>query len=237
MVRARLGLAFVCLASACDNNGVEIPHDAARPVAPSVALTPDAAPSHPASAPQQTPAAPRAETPQPRLDLPAAGPALPADVSRTPKSTINRLIRPHLRGRALAHRVYQARFGPSATTGAPTAVVLARTTEPGEPTRVSGFAQSKSQRYEFPRLHDGDALDRVAAVMFRDLDDDQDREVIILIAYSDEDPEAPPYFSNVALDWDAQQGRFVRLEQIEGEIEAFSTAGEVLAHLRRLSPP
>ena len=82
-----------------------------------------------------------------------------------------------------------------------------------------------------------EALDRVAAVMFRDIDDDPDREVIVLIAYTDEDPEAPPYFSNVALDWDAQQGRFVRLEQVEGEIEAFGTAGEVIAHLRQLSPP
>ena len=226
MVRARLGL-LACLLGACDNTAVEIPHDAARPVAPAVAIAPEE-PRHPAEV---------AEVAAIRLDLPTSGPELPADVARAPKGYIKRMIRPHLRGRALAHRVYQAHFGPTASTGAPTAVVLARTNEPGKSGRVSGFAHSKNERFDFPPLHDGDALDRVAAVMFRDIDDDPDREVIVLIAYTDEDPEAPPYFSNVALDWDAQQGRFVRLEQVEGEIEAFGTAGEVIAHLRQLSPP
>ncbi|MCR9161343.1 MAG: hypothetical protein ACE37F_12210 [Nannocystaceae bacterium] len=221
MKRAGLGLALVTLASACDNAAVELPHDAARPVAPSVAH---------GSEPAQV-EAPRQVV---KLDLPALTPTPPADVARTPKRYIKRMIGPHLRGRALAHRVYQARFGPSATTGAPTAVVLARSTGPGTAGRVSGFAHSKNERFDFPPLHDGDALDRVAAVMFHDVDDDPDREVIVLIAYADEDPEAPPYFSNVALDWDAQQGRFVRLDQVEGEIEAFRTAGEVLAHLRHL---
>lgn len=223
MIRVGLGL-LALLVGACDNSAVEIPHDAARPVAPAVAIAPDA----PEAA---------ATHERVRLDLPASGPELPADVSRAPKNYVKRMIRPHLRGRALAHRVYQARFGPTTATGAPTAVVLARTTEPGKPGRVSGFAHSKTERFDFPPLHDGGALERVAAVMFRDIDDDPDREVIVLIAYADEDPEAPPYFSNVALDWDAQQGRFVRLEQVEGEIEAFSTAGEVLAHLRQLNPP
>lgn len=224
MTRARLGLALVWLLGACDNAAVELPHDAARPLAPPVAI----------ARPE-----PEAPTPDPplRLDLPTSGPALPADVSRAPKSYVQRVLQPHLRGRALAHRVYQARFGPTASTGAPTAVVLARTTEPGTPGRISGFAHSKGERFDFPPLHDGDTLDRVAAVMFRDIDDDPDREVIVLIAYVDEGPEAPPYFSNVALDWDAQQGRFVRLERVEGEIEAFSTAGEVVAHLRRLNLP
>ena len=158
-------------------------------------------------------------------------------MARAPQRYIDRSIRPLLHGRALAHRVYRGRFGPSAVTGQPTAVVLAHAAAPGKAPRLVGFAHSDDTRFDFPALQDeDDAFQRVAAVMFRDVDEDSDREVIVLVAYNDEDPQAPPYFSNVVLDWDAPQGRFVRLEQLEGEIEALATASEVTARLRALSP-
>lgn len=174
------------------------------------------------------------DAPEAVLDTTAhvAASELDGGVTRASKNTLRRSVKPLLRGRALAHRVYEARFGPTASTDAPTAVVLTRG---GEPPELGGFALSGGTQFAFPRLHDGDTpLDRVAAVMFRDVDRDPDREVIALVAYADEDPEAPPYFSNVVLDWDASRGRFVRLEQLEGEVEALHTAAEVLARLRKL---
>ena len=232
MVCAAWVCAGLCAGLACDGDTVELPRDAARPLVP--AAVPVVA---------ELVAAAHAAT-----DLPAdaheesGGSELPADVTRAPSRYVRRTVTPQLRGKALAHRVYQARFGPSAATGEPTAVVLTRSSRPGEPARVDGFALSGSARFEFPSLHDGGgdgdaALDRIAAVMFRYVDRDPDHEVIILIAYQDEDPQASPYFSNVVLDWDTTEGRFVRLERLEGEIEAFGTAGEVTAHLRRISPP
>jgi hypothetical protein len=109
-------------------------------------------------------------------------------------------------------------------------------TRGGQPPELGGFALSDGEQFAFPRLHDGDTpLHRVAAVVFRNVDGDPDRELIALVEYEDEDPEAPPYFSNVVLDWDAPRGRFVRLEQLEGEVESLHTAGEVLARIRKLA--
>lgn len=234
-MRLPLVLIFAGSVAACDADAVELPRDAARPIAPPAVVSVAA---DPVPVPED-----RDAGPPPKADLPPSS-DLPPDVSRASSRYVHRNVTPRLHGRALAHRVYQARFGPSSATGDPTAVVLTRSARPGEPSRVAGFALSKGERFDFPALHEGGdegargpALDRVAAVMFRDVDTDPDLEVIVLIAYEDEVPEAPPFFSNVVLDWDAPAGRFVRVERLEGEIEAFSTAGEVAAHLRRISPP
>lgn len=223
MSRFSLVLTALCLLAGCPDPSIELPRDAARPVSP-----PAVAIAH-ADEAQGT----RDEPELGAQPLPAEPPAeLSGEVSRASKKTIRTAIEPLLRGRALAHRVYEARFGPTANTDAPTAVVLTRG---GQPPELGGFALSGGKQFAFPRLHDGDTpLHRVAAIMFRDVDRDPDREIIALIAYADEDPEAPPYFSNVVLDWDAPRGRFVRLEQLEGEVEALHTAGEVLARLRKL---
>lgn len=225
MSRFRLDLTALCVSLGtlvgCPDPSIELPRDAARPLSrPAAAISHEAEPKHPPA------------EPSPKATTSVAASELEGDVTRASKQTLRHSVEPLLRGRALAHRVYEARFGPTITSGAPTAVVLTRG---GQPPELGGFALSAGEPFAFPRLHDGDTpLDRVAAVMFRDVDQDPDREVIALVAYADEDPEAPPYFSNVVLDWDASRGRFVRLEQLEGEIEALHTAGEVLARLRKL---
>lgn len=229
MSRFRLDLTALCVSLGtivgCPDPSIELPRDAARPL------------SRPAAALSHT----EKPKPTPTRDEPEAAPdataavvpsELEGGVARASKKTLRSSVEPLLRGRALAHRVYEARFGPTVSTHAPTAVVLTRG---GHPPELGGFALSAGEQFAFPRLHDGDdPLERVAAVMFRNVDRDPDREIIALVAYADEDPEAPPYFSNVVLDWDASRGRFVRLEQLEGEIEALHTAGEVLARLRKL---
>jgi len=224
MCRFSLVVTALCFLAGCPDPSIELPRDAARPrSAPAVAI------SHSEDAAKATrdEFATSVDTAQPQ-----APPELSGAVSRTSKKAIRTSIEPLLRGRALAHRVYEARFGPTASTNAPTSVVLTRG---GQPPELGGFALSGGKQFAFPRLHDGDTpLHRVASIMFRDVDRDPDREIIALIAYADEDPEAPPYFSNVVLDWDAPRGRFVRLEQLEGEVEALHTAGEVLARLRKL---
>ena len=220
----RLVFTALCVAAGlgpgCQEASIELPRDAARPMRPAAALAPVA------------PDKPSAAAPDLNSSAAPAGAMLGGEVTRVPKATLRASVTPLLRGRALAHRVYQARFGPTATTDAPTAIVLTQT---GTPLELGGFALSGGKQYALPRLHDGDgALQRVVAIMFRNVDLDPDREVIALITYADEDPEAPPYFSNVVLDWDASRGRFVRLEQLEGEVEALPTAGDVLARLRKL---
>ncbi len=210
---------------ACDQSSVQLPHDAAHPMRPAAAV------------PASEAASPKKSAPDP---LAAAAPETEAtvsetaDVKRASRGYVSRIVKPALGEATLAHRVYRARFGPSSQTGAPTAVVLTRNRG-----QVGGFALSEGERFPFPSLHDsepdGALLDRVAAVVFRDLDPDPDPELVVLIAYhDDDDPQGVPYFSNVVLDWDATAGRFVRLERIEGEVEAMQTAGEVLAHLRKL---
>jgi len=217
-------LVSTALLLGCGDEIVELPRDAARPLA----APPIAAAEH-ATAPKAD------ATPIP--DTPVVGPVPAADVSATSQRDLDRVVTPMLHGRALAHGVYQARFGPSSSTGQPTAIVLTRSATPSGPSTLGGFAVSGRTRFELPILHDGDALHSVAAIMFRDVDDDPDREVIVVVSYRDEDPAAPPFFSNVVLDWDVPQARFVRRERLEGELEAMRTAGEVAAHLRRLNPP
>lgn len=225
MPRFSLVLTALCLATGCPDPSVELPRDAARPIAPPAAALSQATKAKETT--RQEPTGPTVAGPD------SETPSLTGDVARASKATIRTSIKPLLRGRALAHRVYEARFGPTAATDAVTAVVLTRG---GQPPELGGFALSAGQQFAFPRLHDGDTpLHRVAAVVFRNVDDDPDREVIALVEYEDEDPEAPPYFSNVVLDWDASRGRFVRLEQIEGEVESLHTAGEVLARIRRVA--
>ena len=221
MSRFSVLLAALWLHTGCTDPSIELPRDAARPLSP-----PAVAIAHASDAPTSS------EEPATPLDPepPKAATDLSGGVRRVSKKTIRASVEPLLRGRALAHRVYEARFGPTVRTDAPTAVVLTRG---GQPPELGGFALSDGESFPLPRLHDGETpLHRVAAVMFRNVDGDADREVIAIVAYADEDPEAPPYFSNVVLDWDAPRGRFVRLEQLEGEVEALHTAGEVLARLR-----
>lgn len=207
--------------SGCPDPSLELPRDAARPLS-----RPAATLSHAEKTQPERVAAEEGATPA------LAASEVQGEVTRASKELLRRSVKPLLRGRALAHRVYQARFGPTASTDAPTAVVLTRG---GQPPQLGGFALSAGTQFAFPRLHDGDTpLDRVAAVMFRDVDGDPDREFVAIVAYADEDPQAPPYFSNVVLDWDASRGRFVRLEQLEGEVEAMHTAAEILARLHEL---
>lgn len=225
-------VALALLAGACnDPPEIELPHDAARPAA--------APQSAPTAAPAPTEAPPQPSATRPRSAPPGMQPSprakLPDGVERAPRDYVQKTANPQLTDRTLAHRVYRSSLGPSHDTGQPTAVVLTR--DKGKVARLGGFALSGETRYEFPPLHDGDALDRVAAVVFHDVDDDPDREIVLLISYKDEDPQAASYFSNVVLDWDVPGGRFVRLSAVEGEIEAYRTAGEVLAHLEQLTPP
>lgn len=224
MSRSSLVLAL-CFGAGCPDPSIELPKDAARPLS-----RPAAAVAYAADPAANVDGAKRDALEE--ATVPLATSELSGGAKRVSKSTLRDSVKPLLRGRALAHRVYEARFGPTASTDAPTAVVLTRG---GQPPELGGFALSGGEQFAFPRLHDGNApLARVAAIMFRDVDGDPDREVIALVAYADEDPEAPPYFSNIVLDWDAPRGRFVRLEQLEGEVEALHTAGEVLARLRTL---
>ncbi len=216
-------VAVWALVGACDDAAVQLPTDAAYPIRPSAAVPAPRAQPPATPAPDATPAEDPVPEPLPDAD---ADP----DVRRASRSYIKRTVQPMLHGAPLAHGVYRALFGPSARTGAPTALVLTRAEQ-----RLAGFALSEGERFALPPLHDGSVLDRVAAVVFRDLDDDPDREVLLLVAYRDEDdPQGSPYFSNVVLDWNATTAQFERLEQIEGEIEAMQTAGEVLAHLRSM---
>ncbi len=224
MRRFSLVFGLSCLVPGCSDPSIELPKDAARPLSP------------PAAAVAFDPEAPPRQHAEPdtleELEPPLASSELSGGVTRVTRDVLREAVDPLLRGRALAHRVYEARFGPTASTDAPTAVVLTRG---GQPPELGGFALSAGAQFPFPRLHDGETpLAKVAAVMFRNVDRDPDREVIVIVAYNDEDPEAPPYFSNVVLDWDAPRARFVRLEQIEGEVESLHNSAEVLARLRTL---
>lgn len=221
MRRLLFGTLVLC---ACTESGsVELPSDAARPLHPAAAVAAQAEAVPPQSA--AAPAPSLAET-----DPPALG----AEVRATPAASVRRAVRPQLRGRGLAHKVYQARFGPSADTGQPTRVVLTRHVAQGQ-TRLAGFGLSDGVRYDFPPLHDAGALDRVAAVMFRNVDEDADRELIVLAVF--EDPETQePFFSNLVLDWSAASKRFERHDVAEGEIEALENATAVSRHLKRVGP-
>lgn len=218
MPRSPFFVAATVLLLACDETALPLPQDAARPAARP-------------QAPEATNA--RNTSPAPAPDEPDQ-PAVEPQVERAPTAFVESTVRPLLGERQLAHRVYRGHFGPSLATTLPTAVVLTRG---GVDDRLGGFAHDGKKRYDFPPLHDGDALDLVAAVLFRDVDEDLAPEVIALIAYHDEDPDAAPYFSNVVLDWDARRGRFVRRASVEGELEACANASQVMARLARLSPP
>ncbi len=226
----RVGPLLVLHLLACDTTDpVELPSDAARPLRPAAAVK--AAPAPVSAGPAPSPAA----------DEPGPGEPADAQIRRASKADIRRWVRPHLRGRELAHRVFEARVGPSIRTGDPVFIVLTRQVRTG-PDRFEGFAVSGETRYDFPALHEEWAAHRIAAVMFRDVDDDPAPEVIVLAEYAEpsDDPEqAERFFSNAVLDWDPAGDRFVRLESVEGEIEAFENASALSAHLRRIGrlPP
>lgn len=203
---------------ACEGDGpIELPKDAARPFQPAAALPATAL--EPPTVEKEEPSTPWSPE--------------DANVRATSRARIRTDVRPQISpAHKLAHKVYEAHFGPSARTHEPTSVVLTRHEDNALGMRLAGFALSDGQRFEFPPLHEEWSSERVAAIVFRDVDDDPDLELIVLASYIDPTEPDAPFFSNVVLDWNHSRGAFTRLATIEGEVEAFSNATAVLRHLR-----
>ncbi len=130
-------LGAVMLFACTDAGSVELPSDAARPLQPAAAV------------PAARPAAERVATGD-EVSAPTQteSPALGADVRATQAAVVRRHIRPQLRGRGLAHKVYQARFGPTVDTGEPTRVVLTRHVVDGQ-VRLEGFGSAMDSASRF----------------------------------------------------------------------------------------
>lgn len=142
------------------------------------------------------------------------------------------IVVPHLKpGEELAHAVFRGPFGP-----APDAILVIVTTQNEGRTAFSGFVlvpePGGHRREPLPAFGDWEAWE-VSAILLDNLDEDADREPIIMTSYiAGAGPEAAvPFYSNVVLDWNGSA--FVRNAELEKKIETLDSAAKIRAALKK----
>jgi hypothetical protein len=134
----------------------------------------------------------------------------------------------------LAHPIFEGMFGPDFET---TFVLYEGESPEAEERRLQGFVlvprAKVDERINLPDLatpdEENQALDKVSAVFFDNLDADPAREPIVIAScWGLQNRNFP---CNVALDWNGS--KFVRLKAIEKKIENATTAQEAREALKK----